>query len=160
VERRHRERAVHEDQPGEGERDEPGVVVPERREPDAECRQDEVHREVLEGEEARVADRQPAREAEHGREQQVVQPGNERRHAVAVECGSVEDRVRRAPRGHRGERVIRDVERLDMERQAALEPARHMLDGAIDATNSGGSRSAAGRRKTPVVWYDVPESWM
>ena len=102
-----RERAVHQQERRERERGQPDVVAPEHREADAERGQDEVGREVVVGEEPRLAEREPAREAEHRREQDVVQPDEDDRRrdareqrpqAVLVEGADAEDLVRDRPR--------------------------------------------------------------
>jgi hypothetical protein len=72
LQRRHRERAVHEQDWSDGERQKPRIVEPEVRERDAERREHELRGEVLEAEQARLPDRVPAREIQHHCEQRVV----------------------------------------------------------------------------------------
>ena len=56
LELRHGQRAVDQDERGDRERDEPGVDLPERRDPDAERGEHEVSREALDRKKARLAD--------------------------------------------------------------------------------------------------------
>jgi hypothetical protein len=67
------QRAVDQEERGDGGRKQPGVPRPDGGERDAECREDEVRGEALGREEAGLPQRVPAREVEHGGEEHVVE---------------------------------------------------------------------------------------
>src|SRR3954469_943688 len=69
---RHRERAMHEDERGDDEGDQPRVALPEGVDRNAEGREDEVGRKMLQLEEAGLAQRMSAGKMEHDGEQGVV----------------------------------------------------------------------------------------
>ncbi len=131
LQRRHRERAVHEQDRGDGERDQPRVLEPEVRERDAERREHELRGEVLEAEQAGCAGRVAVREVEHHREQRMVdehehgtrrEPGDRKAQARVRDPARVEDQLCRAPRRHHRDDVVRDVERLQGPAVAVLQP--------------------------------------
>ena len=138
LELRHRERAVDQDERRDREHDEPGVAVPERGNRDADRDERQVRREAVDREEREVAQRVAVREAHHRPEQQVVRQHEDERDdriadafaqvRVRVERANVEHRLPGPERGEARERVVRDVERLDVPGVALLQPLRDMLD--------------------------------
>ena len=155
------QRAVDQQQRGDRERDQPGVRAPERRHRDAEHGEHEVGREAREREEARLAQRVPAREVEHRGHQQVVdrddrggcREAGER--VVEVAAPEPEETVEGRVGGQHREGPVADVEDLDVPGGLRLLSHSGMcMATPISTTSSGGSSIAAGIRKTIVVWYD------
>jgi hypothetical protein len=144
LERRDAQRAVDQEERGDGGRQEPRVPGPDGREGDAEGREHEVGRETLCGEETGLAEGVAARVMEHRRKENVVEAheddrcreAREREREVGVET-ELPDQVRRPPRREPVEGVVRDVEPLDVPRVANLQPFRHVLDDAHEGDELG-----------------------
>ena len=137
LELRDGERAVDEDERREPERDQPRVQPPEGRDADAEAGEDELGREPVEGEELGLTERVRPGEVQHHGEQDVVQEDERERRGGAGERlarvrganeARVLDPVRHRPGGQAVERVVRDVEALDVPGLAARQPLRNVLD--------------------------------
>ena len=150
LQRRHAQRAVHEDEGRDGHRQEERVPIPEPGEGDAEQGEHKVGREALHREEAGAAQRVPAREVQHRREEDVVQRDEDDR---GHEAGERELEIRAQPRAphqfHRPprrepvERVVRDVERLDVPGVANLQPLRDSVDDAEERDQLGRKKQDA-----------------
>ena len=120
------------------ERDEPGIRLPEGVHRDAERCEHEVGGEILGIEQAGVPEREAAREAQHHGEQDVVdrdeddagcKPGERQPQCVVTDPRVFEDEdAADEPGGHRRERVVEDVERLQVPAVAHLQPLRDHLD--------------------------------
>ena len=145
------QRAVDQEERGDGGRQEPWVPRPDGGERDAERGEDEVGREALGREEARLAEAVPAREVKHRREQDVVQrdeddgscePG-QRKRDVRVQVPAFHE-IHRPPRRQPVQRVVGDVESLDVPGIANLEPFGNVLDDAHEGDELG--REQHGRR--------------
>ena len=128
LQRRHRERAVDQQQRGERERDQPGVRRPRSVTSATPSAASTRSVERLWNESRPVSRRRmPAREAEHRRERAVVERDDRRAsparpparaHLLVRPRRVVEDEVRDRPRREEVERVVRDVERLHVPRVA------------------------------------------
>ena len=129
--------AVHEDQRCDGERDQPRVRLPERERGDAEGREHEIRGEVLHVEEAGLAESESACEAKHHREIRVVDrhedeatgdAGDAEPQRVVGEPSGIEHEVMgEEPHRHRRERVVADVERLQIPAVAHAQPFGDVL---------------------------------
>ena len=132
------QRAVDEEEGREREWDQREVDLPDRGQPDAERGKNELRREHRRREEPRLRRPVPSGEKEHSGHQDVVE-GDERDrreesghgHAWAAAHpvrGVPDHESRHAPGGEPVERVVADVERLDVPGVPMLEPLRDVLD--------------------------------
>ena len=92
---RNGERAVDQEERRDGRGRQIRVPAPQAREGDAESREDEVGREAVAGEEPCLAQRVPAREVEHRREEDVVHDDED---DTGGEAGDRHRRPRASPR--------------------------------------------------------------
>ena len=138
---RDRERAVDQEQRRDRERDQPRVQVPERGDREAERREDEVGREALEREDAR-----PRAASGRGRgvtigartmwfaptaTTQAARPASaQRRSSSGIEAVRAQEQRGRPPRRQVPERVVADVEALDVPGVPLLQPLGHVHDDA------------------------------
>ena len=137
LEGRNAQRAVDQQQRRHRHRQEQRVPVPEPGEGDAQHGEDEVRRETLHGEEPCAPERVPPREVQHRGEERVVERNeDDRRHKprqreleLGAEAG-VAHELHRPPRRQAVQRVIGDVERLDVPGVADLQPLRNAVDDA------------------------------
>ena len=121
-ERHGRERAVPQDERRDQGRQEPGIELGECSDGHAEPCEHELDPETGRREEAALAERVPAAQPEHDREQHVVdgdedgcgEQSGEGERGVSV-CA---DRVRHGPGAESAERVVREIEALDVPRVA------------------------------------------
>ena len=135
LERRDAQRAVDQQQRCDGRREQERIQVPERGERHAQHGEDEVRREALDREEAGAAQRVPAREVQHGCEQEVIHPDED---DCGDEAGQSELELRpeagvahqldRPPRRQAVQRVVGDVEALDVPGVANLQPLGDPVD--------------------------------
>ena len=149
---------MDQEQRGDRERNQPGIELPERRDREPEGREHEVGREALEREDAGLTQRMSARERDHRREHHVVrrdgdgardEPGGR---PPQLLVGDQPVRVQHdrgcPPRRQVAERVVADVEALDVPGVAFLEPLRHVhhdTHRAQRAPAAAAARSESGR---------------
>jgi hypothetical protein len=133
------QRAVDQEERGENERDHPCVRVPEGGHRDAESGEHDLRRQVLEREEPGVPGAVTTCEPEHPGEQAVVERdvhergggAREREQQLPVlDDVAVADHAGDPPRRHDVDRVVADVERLQVPAVAVLEPFRDHRDRA------------------------------
>jgi hypothetical protein len=129
------QRAVDEEQRGQGGRKQQRVPLPQAREGDAERGEHEVRGQALRREETGRAQRVSAREVEHRREEDMVQ-GDEHDHRDEsrerqLDLGpqpGVSHELHRRPRRQTVHRVVGDVETLDVPGVAHLQPLGQPVD--------------------------------
>jgi len=111
------------------------VPAPDTREGDAESREHEVDREAVGGEEPGLTKRMPAREMKHRREEHMV--GRYKDDARGKACEGhrrlsaqpeIANERHCPPRCEQVQRVIADVEALDVPGVANLQPLGNVLD--------------------------------
>ncbi len=131
------ERAVDEQERRHGHRQEQRIPVPEPGEGDAQHREHEVGGKALHGEQPGAAERVPARQVEHGGQERVVERDEDDRRCQARQRElelraqpGVADQLDRPPRREPVQRVVRDVERLDVPGVADLQPFGDAVDDA------------------------------
>ena len=151
----HRERAVDEEQRSNGERDQGRIDRPGERDEHAESREDELGREILEREQAGLAQRMAATETQHHREDAVVQEheddggseagDSEPELVVRDQTVLLQDVPPDRGRCEQVEEVVARVERLDVPGVANLQPLRNVLghhDGRQEPRREAGERPA------------------
>ena len=134
---RHAERAVDQEERRERERDEPRIRLPEGVHGDPERGEDEVGGEVFGVEETGLTEAEAAGEPEHHREERVVDGHEDETRGDTgnreAQCSVGEPRVLEqqdaayAPRRHRRQQVVEDIERLQVPAVAHLQPLRDHL---------------------------------
>ncbi len=151
LEGRDAERAVDQEQWRHGGREQERVPVPQPRERNAQHREHEIRREALHREEARAAQRVPAREMQHRGEQEVVGADEDDRGHEAGECelelrpeAGVAHELDRPPRREPVERVVGDVEALDVPGVANLQPLGDPVDDPEQRDQLGRQEQDAG----------------
>ncbi len=129
---------VDQEQWSKRERYEPGVRLPEGVDRNAQRREHEVGSDVLGVEEPCLTQREPARESQHHCQQDVVDgdehdadrnPGQREPQRIVGDAGMLEDQpFADEPGRHGRERIVEDVEGLQVPAVAHLQPLRHHLD--------------------------------
>ena len=137
LEGRNAERAMNQEERGDGGGKQIGIPAPEARKCDTETREDEVCGEAVPREEPCFTERVSPREVEHRREKEVVHEDEDDTGCEAGDCHfglarepQVLHERNDPPRRQSVQRVVADVEALDVPGVANLQPFRNVLHDA------------------------------